>query len=119
MPCHLDQHPGFPASIYPRFARPLPQTKVINTGRGVVKEWLKQDKDSLLTSFDMVNTAEARTSKDDYNVNHVNSVLDKKPVHDEQRDYTGTAKKTDPKEIRLVRKLDWWIMVSFPLPLGD
>jgi hypothetical protein len=37
------------------------------------------------------------------------------PVEDEdveQRDYTGAARKTDPEEIRLVRKLDWCIMVS-------
>jgi hypothetical protein len=61
----------------------------------------------------MAIVGEPRTSKDDYNVNHVNSVLeDEKPVHNEHRDYTGTAKKTDPEEIRLVRKLDWWIMVS-------
>jgi hypothetical protein len=32
---------------------------------------------------------------------------------DEERDWTGTAKKTDPEEIRLVKKLDLWIMVSF------
>lgn len=44
---------------------------------------------------------------------HVNSVLeDEKPSAVEERDYTGTAKKTDPEEIRLVRKLDLWIMVS-------
>ncbi|KAJ4192955.1 hypothetical protein NW767_010485 [Fusarium falciforme] len=42
---------------------------------------------------------------------HVNSVLeDEKPSAVEERDYTGTAKKTDPEEIRLVRKLDLWIM---------
>jgi hypothetical protein len=46
---------------------------------------------------------------------HVNSVLeDEKPAQmDEERDWTGTAKKTDPEEIRLVKKLDLWIMVSF------
>lgn len=26
------------------------------------------------------------------------------------RDYSGAAAKTDPREIALVRKLDWWIM---------
>ncbi|QPC59037.1 hypothetical protein HYE67_001268 [Fusarium culmorum] len=43
---------------------------------------------------------------------HVNSVLeDEKPTQmDEERDWTGTAKKTDPEEIRLVKKLDLWIM---------
>ena len=28
-------------------------------------------------------------------------------------DYSGAVAKTDPAEIKLVRKLDWWIMVSF------
>ncbi|KAF4984049.1 hypothetical protein FZEAL_662 [Fusarium zealandicum] len=42
---------------------------------------------------------------------HINSVVqDEKPEQMEERDYTGTAKKTDPEEIRLVRKLDLWIM---------
>lgn len=27
-----------------------------------------------------------------------------------QRDYSGASKKTDPREIALVRKLDMWIM---------
>ncbi|KAH6997399.1 major facilitator superfamily domain-containing protein [Ilyonectria destructans] len=59
----------------------------------------------------MASIKENRTSKDDYGVKHVNSVLeDEKPVNTEDRDYTGTAKKTDPEEIRLVRKLDLWIM---------
>jgi hypothetical protein len=26
------------------------------------------------------------------------------------RDYSGAKAKTDPREIALVRKLDWWIM---------
>lgn len=30
-------------------------------------------------------------------------------------DYTGVAKKTDPEEIKLVRKLDYRIMVSFSI----
>jgi hypothetical protein len=45
---------------------------------------------------------------------HVNSVLDdEKPAQVEERDWTGTAKKTDPEEIRLVKKLDLWIMVRW------
>jgi hypothetical protein len=28
----------------------------------------------------------------------------------ENVDYSGATAKTDPKEIALVRKLDWWIM---------
>jgi len=31
-------------------------------------------------------------------------------VAPESRDYSGAHAKTDPKEIALVRKLDWWIM---------
>lgn len=29
-------------------------------------------------------------------------------------DYSGFTQKTDPAEIKLVRKLDWYIMVSRP-----
>ncbi|KAK2063710.1 major facilitator superfamily transporter [Colletotrichum caudatum] len=47
-------------------------------------------------------------------VNHVDGVLqDEKPgvAQDEgNRDWTGSAKKIDPEEIGLVRKLDWRIM---------
>lgn len=47
-------------------------------------------------------------------VEHVDSVSKgEKPVeHDEKRDWTGTARKTDPEEIKLVRKLDYRIMVG-------
>lgn len=31
-------------------------------------------------------------------------------VAPENVDYSGATAKTDPKEIALVRKLDWWIM---------
>ncbi|GJC89069.1 hypothetical protein ColLi_11907 [Colletotrichum liriopes] len=51
----------------------------------------------------------------EHTINHVDSVLhDEKPVaqDEENRDWTGSAKKTDPEEIRLVRKLDWRIMVN-------
>lgn len=35
-------------------------------------------------------------------------------------DYTGSVAKTDPKEIALVRKIDWRLMVRpSPLPNGD
>ncbi|KAK1962674.1 major facilitator superfamily transporter [Colletotrichum sublineola] len=49
----------------------------------------------------------------EHNINQVDSMLqDEKPVaqDEENRDWTGSAKKTDPEEIRLVRKLDWRIM---------
>ncbi|KAL2106013.1 hypothetical protein VUR80DRAFT_7413 [Thermomyces stellatus] len=35
---------------------------------------------------------------------------DEKPIQDETRDHTGAHRKTDPEEIRLVRKLDYRIM---------
>lgn len=53
-------------------------------------------------------------AKDATEFAHVNSVLDdEKPAQVEERDWTGTAKKTDPEEIRLVKKLDLWIMVRW------
>lgn len=57
-------------------------------------------------------------TKEEAELSHVNSVMGpEKPTHveDGERDYTGTARKTDPEEIRLVRKLDLWIMVRLPL----
>lgn len=47
-------------------------------------------------------------------VEHVDSAIKgEKPIEqDEKRDWTGTARKTDPEEIKLVRKLDYRIMVS-------
>lgn len=47
-------------------------------------------------------------------VEHVDSVIkgEKLPEQDEKRDWTGTARKTDPEEIKLVRKLDYRIMVG-------
>ncbi|KAK1996656.1 major facilitator superfamily transporter, partial [Colletotrichum falcatum] len=52
--------------------------------------------------------------REEHTVNHVDSVLqDEKPTaaqDEENRDWTGSAKKTDPEEIKLVRKLDWRIM---------
>lgn len=57
--------------------------------------------------------------KDQGDSAHVNDVAgtEKPGVMEEEegdimRDYTGTARKSDPEEIRLVRKLDWCIMVS-------
>lgn len=45
-------------------------------------------------------------------IEHVDSVKgEKPPEQDEKRDWTGTARKTDPEEIKLVRKLDYRIMV--------
>jgi hypothetical protein len=60
----------------------------------------------------MATTNEHQQGKETSDFAHVNSVLeDEKPAQDEERDWTGTAKKTDPEEIRLVKKLDLWIMV--------
>lgn len=38
---------------------------------------------------------------------------DAKPSAVEKADYTGAEAKTDPEEIRLVRKIDWRLMVCF------
>ncbi|KAL3429772.1 major facilitator superfamily domain-containing protein [Aspergillus tetrazonus] len=38
------------------------------------------------------------------------AVFDEKPVFRPEADYSGAQEKTDPVEIRLVRKLDMWIM---------
>jgi hypothetical protein len=51
-------------------------------------------------------------------INHANSeAVDdmggKCILEDKKRDYTDVAAKTDPEEIRLVRKLDWRVMVRF------
>jgi hypothetical protein len=35
-----------------------------------------------------------------------------KPVATGNADYTGSVAKTDPKEIALVKKIDWRLMVS-------
>jgi hypothetical protein len=63
----------------------------------------------------ITTTHHEQTGKETPEFAHVNSVLDdEKPTQmDEERDWTGTAKKTDPEEIRLVKKLDLWIMVCF------
>ncbi|KAI8311782.1 Major facilitator-type transporter hxnP [Colletotrichum sp. SAR11_59] len=52
--------------------------------------------------------------REEHVINQVSSVVDdeKHIQQDEERDWTGTAKKTDPEEIRLVRKLDYRIMAS-------
>lgn len=41
-----------------------------------------------------------------------------KPVAGGNVDYTGSVAKTDPKEIALVRKIDWRLMVR-PSPLSN
>lgn len=48
--------------------------------------------------------------------NHVNYAVDDEHIEDSKKrngnvDYSGAANKTDPKEIALVKKLDWRIMV--------
>jgi hypothetical protein len=65
-----------------------------------------------------VNEKTSPTIEREENVLHTTTSLveNEKPVHDEERDYTGTAAKTDPEEIRLVRKLDYRIMVRSHLP---
>ncbi|UQC91584.1 major facilitator superfamily transporter [Colletotrichum lupini] len=53
--------------------------------------------------------------REEHAIHTVDSVImDEKPIpqDEENRDWTGSAKKTDPEEIKLVRKLDWRIMVT-------
>ncbi|KAK0387862.1 hypothetical protein NLU13_4107 [Sarocladium strictum] len=62
------------------------------------------------------NDRQADAAKDQGRCTHINDAETNyaekpMPVEDaEQRDYTGATRKTDPEEIRLVRKLDWCIM---------
>jgi hypothetical protein len=70
---------------------------------------------TIISHFVHINMATTtHQSKEAPDFAHVNSVLeDEKPAQVEERDWTGTAKKTDPEEIRLVKKLDLWIMVRW------
>lgn len=64
-------------------------------------------------------TDEKRTPRDDPPIEQVVTNDDPeivKPGATEHVDYTGAGRKTDPEEIRLVRKLDIRIMVSFLVP---
>lgn len=59
-------------------------------------------------------STEKRNSRDEQiDQVHTHDDVDKPlPESSANVDYTGVAKKTDPEEIALVRKLDWMIMVS-------
>lgn len=61
-----------------------------------------------------------RDSKGDLPLEHSASHIevDEKQQH-VQRDYSGAIVSVDPLEQRLVRKLDWRIMVSATLQLSD
>lgn len=62
----------------------------------------------------MGEPSEKRASRDE-KIDHVQEgeyVEKQLPQSDAAVDYAGGAKKTDPEEIKLVRKLDWMIMVS-------
>lgn len=67
------------------------------------------------------NDRQADAAKDQGRCTHINDAETNyaekpMPVEDaEQRDYTVATRKTDPEEIRLVRKLDWCIMVRYAL----
>ena len=56
----------------------------------------------------MAQTIEEKTTTE--RIDDLNDPV--KPQGDVVPDYSGAAAKTDPKEIALVRKLDWWIMVG-------
>jgi hypothetical protein len=60
----------------------------------------------------MAAPIEKRNSRDE----HVDTVVDDEKSYgfsaqEPGADYSGAVRKTDPEEIRLVRKLDWMIMV--------
>lgn len=67
-------------------------------------------------SFGRVETPQAKNPEV-----YEDKTLSKQDTHDEdikpRRDYSGAVAKTDPREKKLVRKLDIWIMVREPLPL--
>ncbi|KAI1961431.1 hypothetical protein LOZ58_003285 [Ophidiomyces ophidiicola] len=42
---------------------------------------------------------------------------EKATAKEQKRDYAGAVEKTDPEEIRLVRKLDYRIMVTIALSI--
>lgn len=46
---------------------------------------------------------------------HEEYILTNDGKHAKAVDYSGAHEKTDPAEIRLVRKLDRWIMVRWPV----
>jgi hypothetical protein len=61
------------------------------------------------------NMATTMSPSDKGDIAHVESVEHDepaKPVLNEKMDEFGAAAKTDPKEIALVKKLDWYMMVS-------
>lgn len=61
------------------------------------------------------NTSTIVSNDDKNNISHVedreNDDFQKAPVNDRVDEF-GAATKTDPKEIALVKKLDWYMMVS-------
>lgn len=74
-----------------------------------------ESKPSKLTDTEVVEPAVtvAPTAMSERSFNK--EVLDEYANNEAKLDYSGAAKKTDPREIRLVKKLDWYIMV-FILP---
>lgn len=65
----------------------------------------------------MADSKQTRVSQDERSLSEEKSkvaqreyVLDSENESSENVDYSGAHEKTDPKEIRLVKKLDLWIM---------
>ncbi|KAJ3542221.1 hypothetical protein NM208_g4216 [Fusarium decemcellulare] len=56
------------------------------------------------------NDVPGKANKDDAVLSRLDDVEDILKVEVQARDYSGAHEKTDPREIALVRKLDWWIM---------
>jgi MFS family permease len=55
-------------------------------------------------------TATVRAKKDEMPIAALEEVEETLKVEPDVRDYSGAHEKTDPREIALVRKLDWYIM---------
>jgi hypothetical protein len=54
-----------------------------------------------------VTESEKRGGAPSLTIYKIEETLNTEP---EARDYSGAHEKTDPREIALVKKLDWWIM---------
>lgn len=63
----------------------------------------------------MSNHEKLQTVHEDDAVSRVDTGLEKPIPQIKKVDYSGAYEKTDPKEIALVKKLDRWIMVCWPL----
>jgi hypothetical protein len=69
-----------------------------------------------------MTTAQPQTVQDEKIASHFDEKAgldDTKYLATENVDYTGSTAKTDPVEIKLVRKIDWRLMVSETRPVDE